>query len=242
MPRLSDDAKPQLRITLPLNAEGTAVDWEHVRPSVAERFEGLLQTDENIKKAYQEVHGGGPELPPEFAISEENVRKLLDGIASINAFVFQFVAAKWIPHPLKFTGPDGKPLHFVIEPDIMQGMQFTSAQHRELDPIGVRIAKKYEDALPSWLKENFDVYVFGAMFIAYSAENAKAVIMAQVGRDLGRAQQAFAKARGRTVDGTPIPVEGPPPGPPPAAAPTNGVDQSPPPPPETPGEEQPPIV
>lgn len=181
------------RISLPLTNDGQEIDWAHVRPSTASRFEGLLRTDPNIRKAYEEEnHISSDEPEMDFGITESTVGTLLDGIAKINAMLFQIVAAKWIKHPL-VTSADGKKVPFIIEPDSLQKMQFTPEQHAELDPRAVRIAKKYERKMPDWLKQNFDLYIFGAMFISYTAENAKAVITAQVQKDFIRLQQAAAK-------------------------------------------------
>lgn len=218
MPRLEEQSRPaQQRISLPLTEDGTAVDWEHVRPSTASKFEGLLRTDENIRKAFQEENAS--EEPIDFGLSEQNVRKLLDTVTSINASIFQIVAAKWIKHPLPFMkDPNtGKPLPFVIEPDLLKMMKFNDEQHAELDPRATRIAKKYENKMPRWLRENFDLYVFGSMFITYTAENAKAVMVAQVERDLARAREAQARMQ---QHGRPQPV--------------NGADRTPPPPPSEP--------
>jgi hypothetical protein len=192
MPRLSEETKPQQRITLPLTLDGTSVDWEHVRPSTAEKFEGLLRTDPNIKRAYQEENQilAPGEIPEELAITEANVGKLLDLVNSANALIFQWVAAKWIKHPLGFRDVNGKPVPFIIEPDILQSsMQLTQEQHKELDSRGVKIAKRFEDRMPEWLKRNFDIYMFASMFISYTAGNMKTAMVSQVQRDLARARQ-----------------------------------------------------
>jgi hypothetical protein len=221
MPKLSEESKPQQRITLPLSPDGTAVDWEHVRPTVAEKFEGLLRTDPNIKKAYQEENQILPpgELPEELAITEANVAKLLDGITAINASLFQLITAKWIKHPLGWKDVNGKNVPFVIEPDILAGMKLTKEQHAELDSRGVKIAKRFEDRMPEWLKRNFDIYMFASMFISYTAENMKACMVGQVTRDLARARQSFVdKKMAETRPGDSDRVQVPP---------TNGMEKSP---------------
>lgn len=191
-----ETVKTAARLSLPLTPDGTAVDWEHVRQSTAEKFEGLLRTDPLIRKAYDEQNGTGETagVDPFGGVTEENVRKLLDTVAKANATLLQIVGAKYIKHPL-LRDTNNKPLPLVLEPDVLKQMEFSEKQHAELDPRATRIAKKYEHKMPGWLREHFDLYVFGSMFIAYTAENAKAVIGAQVRRDLARAQEAFVKAR-----------------------------------------------
>jgi hypothetical protein len=86
-------------------------------------------------------------------------------------------------------------LPFVISAQALKLMAFSDEQHKELDPRAYRIAKKYEGRLPEWLKKHLDLYILGSMFIAYTAENAKAVMETQVKLDLAlvmRAQQAEA--------------------------------------------------
>jgi hypothetical protein len=211
MPKLSEESKPQQRITLPLSPDGASVDWEHVRPTVAEKFEGLLRTDPNIKRAYQEENQIPGEIPEELAITEANVAKLLDGITAINASLFQLITAKWIKHPLGWKDVNGKNVPFVIEPDILAGMKLTEKQHAELDPRGVKIAKRFEDVMPDWLKRNFDIYMFASMFISYTAENMKACMVGQVTRDLARARQSFVDkkmAETRPGDSDRVPTNG----------------------------------
>lgn len=223
MPRSSDNQlKPPQRLWLPLTDDGTQVDWAHVRPSTAARFEGLLKTDPNIRKAYQEENGiREDEEPFDLGLSEENVRKLLDGITTVNAMIFQLAAAKWIKHPFAVDA-NGKKLPFILEPESLRHMHFTDAQHRELDPRATKVAKKYEGKMPDWLKEHFDLYVFGAMFISYTAENAKATITAQVRRDMERAKENYARAQARDAAVNRPPDSDVPP------SPTNGVDRNPP--------------
>ena len=217
------DLRRAARITLPLTEDENAIDWSRVRQSTARKFEGILQSDPNIRAAYKEANGIQELTETPFDITEANVHSLLDGMATINASIFQLIFAKWVPHPLakhipSFRDDKGKPVKFLIEPDILQGMKFTEEQHKELDPRAVRIARRYQDNMPMWLKKNLDLYLFGAMFLGYVAENAKMVMQAQVMKDFDRVQthirQAQAK-QARPIDSdvpkkrsTPVPING----------------------------------
>jgi hypothetical protein len=161
------------------------------------------------------------------AITEANVGKLLDGITTVNALLLQIVAAKWIKHPAGFRDVNQKPINLLIEPDILQGMKLTAEQHKELDPRGVKICKRFEDYMPEWLKRNLDLYLFASMFISYTAGNMRTAMVAQVNRDVARARQQVRDQRAAQVqpgDSDKIPAAA-------APGPTNGLDQNPPPPP-----------
>lgn len=222
----SSDGRTLNRLSIPLTETGL-LDWDRVRGSTAQKLLELLRDDNKLAAEFDELRGikgqDDPQMDLFGGITEENVHSILDGISKANAAVFQFVAAKWIKHPLPFMQDGaGKRLPLVIEPDILQKMEFSEKQHKELDPRGVRIAKRYERNMPHWLKEHFDIYMFATMFLAYSAENAKTVLNAQLTRDLKRVQDSFARAqaaKARPVD-TDVPIQ--------KSSPTNGEDKNPP--------------
>ena len=217
----NEEQKSAARISLPLSDDGLSVDWSHVRQSTAAKFESLLRTDPKIRQAYQEENGmtaDGETVDPFGGITQENVHALLDSLGKANSLLFQVIAGRYIKHPFFKDAKTGQPARFVIEPDIMQRMAFTPKQHEELDPRATKIAQKYSNKLPSWLREHMDLYMFGTMFIAYTVENAKAVLAAQYLRDLAKAgdmqRKAAAQPKGSQTD---------------SDVPVNGVDRNPPP-------------
>lgn len=215
----TDDRRSAPRISLPITEDGLSVDWAHVRPSVAAKFESLLRTDSKIKEAYEEENGisNDPGVDPFGGVTQENVHALLDTIGKANGLIFQMVAGKWIKHPFLKNAATDKPVNLIIDPDLVKMMGFTPKQHEELDPRATKIAQRYSGRLPKWLRENMDLYMFGYMFIAYTAENAKTVLQLQIQRDIQRIEAQYAQQQAkqkRPVDSD-VPK-------------SNGVDQHPP--------------
>lgn len=221
----TDVGEKVARLSLPLTPDGTAIDWEHIRPSTIEKFTALLQTDPNIRDHFDEMDGkksGGPDLFG--GITSENVAAGLDLLSSVQTLVFRIAAAKWVKHPL-LRDTNGKPIPLVLDQDVLdRAFKLTAAQHEELDPRATRLAQKYSGKMPSWLKENLDLYMFAAMFLRYTGENAKNALGAQINRDLGRAREAFATAAATRPknpqpdsDVRPVPAQ-----------PVNGHDRTPP--------------
>jgi hypothetical protein len=221
MARTESENKVAARISLPLSEDGLSVDWTHVRQSTAAKFEALLRTDPNIRKAYEEENGvvDGGQTDPFGGVTQENVHALLDTIGKANGLLFQMVCGKFIKHPLLKNAKTGQPVKFLIDPDIASNMGFSAKQHEELDPRATKIAQKYSNKLPSWLRENFDLYMFGYMFVAYTAENAKLVLTMQLNRDIKQAQYNYAQAVANQPKN---------PKPDSDAVPTNGTDKNPP--------------
>jgi hypothetical protein len=190
------------RLSLPLLPDGT-VDWNSCRSSTVEKILTILKTDPKVQSEVVELRQAAEESASLFeGITTENVSSALDFIAKANATVMQMVGAKFIKHPL-LKDKTGKPLPFLLSPDSLKHMEFSDKQHAELDPRATRIAQKYGNKMPDWMKEHLDLYIFGAMFIGYTAENAKAVMTAQVTEDLKRLQaaaMAAAQPRGPQPD------------------------------------------
>lgn len=220
--------KPARRtLSLPITDQGT-LNWEGIRGSTAQKLLELLQRDDKLASEFDEARGltRGEDNEPDLfgGVTQENIHSMLDWLSKANASLLQLVAAKFMPHPLGLKDESGKQLKLFVEPDVLDVMQFNEKQHAELDPRALRIAKKYEHKMPSWLRQHFDLYMFGSMFLAYTAENAKAVIGVQVQRDLGRIQANFAKKKAEDLrrnppsDSDSIPPQAPP----------NGADMHPP--------------
>jgi hypothetical protein len=212
------------RISLPLLDDGT-VDWDHVRPSTMEKFAVIVKTDKNVRDTYEEAFGPPPGGESPFGgITEENVATGLDLVCNINALVFRVAAARFVKNPF-VKDKAGRPVPLVIDEDILsRTFRLTPEQHKELDPRATRLAEKYSRDLPEWLKKNMDLYMFASMFLAYTAQNAKTALQAQIARD--RAQGAYAAARANQPqnpkpDTDAVRTE-------PSTQPTNGHDRTPP--------------
>ena len=217
----TEKTAPRRLPPLPLLESG-AVDWDHVRPTTAQKFLDVLRNDPKVREEYNEMNGlGEDEIDPFGGISQENIRTAIDGIAKANAAIFQFIAAKWIKHPLGLQDSNGRPLTLVIDHASLAKMQFTPEQHAEMDPRGVKIAQKYAGKMPEWLKKHFDLYMLAAMFLSYSAENAKSVIGSQIQKDFLRYQQAVETVKQMNRRGPQADSDVP-------KRPTNGVDTNPP--------------
>jgi hypothetical protein len=181
------------RLSLPLTNDGL-IDWEHVRGSTAEKVLYVVQNDPEIAK-FAKGEDGADVADVFGGLTAENVSKGLDALCTVNAMVFRVGAAKFIKHPLLKTA-DGKPVPLFFDQDILdKSFGLTEKQHAELDPRATRLAQKYSGKMPAWLKDNLDLYMFASMFLAYTAENARNVMSAQLNRDLHRAQTAFATAK-----------------------------------------------
>jgi len=183
------------RLSIPLTESGL-LDLDHTRASTLEKLDYILRNDPHIKEALAD----GTEAPDLFGgITTENVAAGLDAVNTVNGLVFRVLAAKFIKHPL-LRDKDGKPLPLVLDPAILdRAFRLTDEQHAEFDPRATRLAQKYSGNLPEWLKKNLDLYMFAAMFLSYTASNAKAVLEAQIKRDLGLAQDAFSRAKAAAV-------------------------------------------
>jgi hypothetical protein len=197
MPKATTDTNfAPSRLSIPLTADGQ-VDLDHMRPSVAQRFVDLIKTDPTIKETYEEVNApaNAPDGPDLFGgITSENVAKGLDAVATINGMVLRVMAARFVKHPL-LRDQNGKPIPLIIDQQLLDSaFSFTPAQHAELDPRATRLAQKYSHKMPAWLKENLDLYMFVSMFLAYTAQNARTVLSAQITRDLARVRYNAASA------------------------------------------------
>lgn len=181
------------RVSIPLTDAGL-VDWDHVRESTAQTLLNIAQNDPEMAKFIGgEKDEDGPNLAE--GLTQQNVSSFIDLVQSANALVFRIAAAKFIKNPI-LRDANNKPLPLVLDPDLLtRTFSFTPEQHAELDPRATRLAQKYSSKMPSWLKENLDLYMFASMFLTYTAQNAKACIEMQVKRDLGRAREAFAQAQ-----------------------------------------------
>ena len=194
-----DQTAAAKRLSIPINDDGF-IDMEHMRPSTAQALIDLIKTDPTIRDTYKEVNGPADVADVFGGITEANVAKGLDLVCSVNALVFRVAAKRFVKHPLLKDAASGKPLPLVIDQDVLdRAFALTSEQHAELDPRAARLAEKYSSAMPEWLKKNIDLYMFCSMFLAYTAQNAKAALETQVKRDLGRAQAAFAQQRAAQV-------------------------------------------
>ena len=181
------------RLSIPLNDSGQ-IDLEHMRPSSAAKLIDLIKTDPVIQQAYAETKDTGDQPALFDGLTTENVAKGLDAICSINAMVFRVAAARFIKHPI-LRDQHNKPIPLIFDQDILdRGFGLTEKQHAELDPRAARLAEKYSSAMPEWLKKNLDLYMFVSMFLAYTAENARTVLGAQIARDLKRVQHNAASA------------------------------------------------
>jgi hypothetical protein len=194
-PASDGDSGRAARLSLPLTPEGT-VDWDHVRPSTAAKFLDIIKTDPEVKNAYSIGNGEGQEQPAIFdEITQESVSQGLDTLQNANATIFRILTARFVKHPL-LRDQAGKPVPLILDQQTLDTtFKLTAKQHDELDPRATRLAKKYSSDLPEWLKKNLDLYLFCSMFLAYTAQNAKAAMGLQIKRDLANAQRNFAAAQ-----------------------------------------------
>jgi hypothetical protein len=180
------------RLSIPLTDDGF-VDLAHMRASTLEKFDELIKTDPAIRDAFQTAHGAPDGGEPSLAegLTQANVAAGLDILQSTNALVFRIAAARFISHPV-LKDKNGKPVPLVIDPDVLQSaFSLTPKQHAELDPRAHRLALKYAGEMPEWLKKNLDLYMFGAMFLSYTAENAKNALGQQIKRDVSRVNEQW---------------------------------------------------
>jgi hypothetical protein len=207
------------RLSVPLTPDG-GIDWDGMRPSTRARLLSMTGEDATILESIGMAGWvrGNPDAPDGDggafpAITEENIRAAIDLLSQSNALIFRMGAARWIKHPLKRT-LDGKPVPFVMDMDILtRAFTMTDAQHKELDPRALRLAKKYTSELPDWIKKNLDVYMLAAMYLKYTADNAKTAMGLQIQRDIANAvkAQGHVAATARPVDSdarTPSPAPG----------------------------------
>jgi hypothetical protein len=192
MAKTTETAVPNARLSIPLTADGL-IDMEHMRPSTAQKLIDLIKTDPTIRDTYAEINGATDEPDGLFeGLTAENVSKGLDAICTVNAMLFRIGAARFIKHPLLKDATTGKPLPLVLDPDILdKSFGLTDKQHAELDPRAAKVAQKYGNKMPEWLKKHLDLYMLGTMFIAYTGENARTVLTAQIARDVARAREQF---------------------------------------------------
>ena len=198
-PAAEGDATPREQTprlpSVPLTADGSAIDWQRVRPSSKQKLLEVVARDPVFRPETR-----SEEVPDAFGgITEDNVAAGLDLIQTANALVFRIAAAKFVKHPI-LRDKDNRPLPLILDQDLLdRSFRLTAEQHAELDPRATRLAQKYAQDLPPWLKKNLDLYLLVSMFLSYTARNAKLVLEAQIKRDLARAQQAFAHAKAATV-------------------------------------------
>jgi hypothetical protein len=180
------------RLSIPLTSDGF-VDLSSMRSSSLAKLDHIISNDPNVRQRLDEVMGH-TESPDAFSgITEENVGAALDGFQAANAFVFRILAAKLVKHPL-LKDQHGKPLPLVLDPQILSTtFAFSAKQHAELDPRAAKLAQKYSDKMPDWLKKNLDLYMFGMMMLSYTAENAKAVVELQIKRDLALVRDQYLR-------------------------------------------------
>ena len=193
------------RLSIPLTDNGL-IDFDHMRPSSAQKLVDLIKTDPTIRDTYKEVNEPGGGEPALFdGLTTENVAGFLDLVANANGLLLRVMAARFVKHPLLRDATTGKHLPLFIDQDVIASMGFTAKQHAELDPRATRLAQKYSSKMPAWLKENLDLYMFGSMFLAYTAQNAKAALETQIKRDVMRVQGAFASAKAAEAKRQPQP-------------------------------------
>jgi hypothetical protein len=185
------------RITLPLTADGSGIDFDSMRGTTKERLCDLMEANARdiYTQAGRPVPGdadpGEPGLDPFGGITLENIRGVLDIMGQANAMAVRLAGPRFLKHPFKRDKTTGKPLPLVIDPDILaQCFTLTDAQHAELDPRALRIAQKYSGHLPEWLKRHLDVYMLCGMYIKYTGENALLAMQTQIKRDVAVAQQS----------------------------------------------------
>jgi hypothetical protein len=197
MPKTSQDADAgkATRLSLPLDSDGF-IDLSSMRTSSLEKLDNIIANDPNVRQRLDELSGKtDPDAADVFGgITQENVSKGLDMIQAINAGVLRIAAAKLVKHPL-LRDQHGKPVPFVFDQDVLdKTFAFTPEQHKELDPRATRLAEKYSGKMPEWLKQNLDLYLFCSMFLAYTAQNAKAVMELQIKRDVARIRDEYTRS------------------------------------------------
>jgi hypothetical protein len=182
-------AETAKRLSIPLNDDGF-IDLASMRASSIQKFDDLIKNDPAIREAFTTSHGG-PEPNLAEGLTQANVATALDILQSTNALVFRIAAARFIKNPV-LKDKTGHPLPLVIDPDVLsKTFCFTPEQHAELDPRAHRLAQKYADEMPEWLKKHLDLYMFGGMLLSYTAQNAKLAIELQVKRDVNRVNEMW---------------------------------------------------
>jgi hypothetical protein len=182
-----DESSRANRLVVPLTADNE-IDWESVRPSQKENLLSIVNNDvailEHIGMSHESGHitKDGDEALPEITL--ENVGTGLDILAQANALLFRMLAPMVLPpHPLRSMAA-GKKVPFELDKDIVLGaFRFTKAQHEEMDPRALRLAKKY---MPEAAKKNLDIWLLAGMFLKFSADNAGNAIKLQFERDKQR--------------------------------------------------------
>jgi hypothetical protein len=173
------------RIVIPLDSDG-AIDWDQVRPSNRSQLLETVNNDvtilEHIGIAHESDGTGeeGEDGAPLPEITNENIKTGLDIITQANALLFRMVAPMILSHPLKSVQAKRK-IPLQIDADIaLKAFLLTEEQHKELDPRAMRLAKKY---VPAASKKYLDVWMFAAMYMKYTADNAQKAMAAQIQRD-----------------------------------------------------------
>jgi len=186
------------KLTILVTPEGE-IDWGNMRPSVREKFLGLVENDvttlEHIGMAAQdrpsEEGGEGKQ-----GITLANVHAALDVLGKTNAILAQVIVPKVKVHPFKRTA-EGKPVPFVIDPDIaVASFHLTEEQHAELDPR--LLAQVKSIPIPEWLDKWMEPILLFGMYAKFTADNLLAAMGQQVKRDYVIAKTAHDQRQAQT--------------------------------------------
>lgn len=200
------------RISLPLKEDGSGFDFSQMRETTKRQLAEMVNADaaEILAAGGFTTEPLGEEPAPDLfgGITIENIRTGLDIISQTNALVLRMLAPRFMPrHPFKKDPKTGRPAPMSIAPDIaMQAFALTPEQHAELDPRALRLAQKYSNRIPEWMKKNMDVYILACMYIKYTGQNAMKAMKAQIDRDISVAKWQRAQQR----DTKPVDTDKPP--------------------------------
>jgi len=173
-----------------------AIDWESLRDSQKEQLLSIVNNDvtilEHIGMAHESAEIDAETGEPLAEITLANVATGLDIISQANALLFRMIAPMLLPANPYRSIAAGKKMPMELDKDIVLAtFRFTKAQHEEMDPRALRLAKQY---LPEAAKKNLDLWILSGMFLKFTADNAQNAIRMQLARDQERLKQGVSAA------------------------------------------------
>lgn len=174
------------RLTIPLNSDNS-IDWDSVRPNQREQILEMANNDvtilEHIGMSNESSGSGeGSESEEEGGITKSNVGAFFDMLCKTNAFAFGMIIPKVAPPNQIRSKAAGRPVPMTIDQDILlHSFMLTEEQHAEIDPRGLRLAKKY---IPAEKSKHLDLWLLIGMFLKFQVDNGQKAMMLQLQRDM----------------------------------------------------------